>query len=719
MNALQAQLSELQVEYEQLQANYIPENVEDLERRVRELYVAAAGNDALQIQARDLLRKTRELRQKPESQSESPVEMVNKARVRINLGGTVQDFRDAIDMLDNVLRLDPDNVQAVELLESIALKSPSLKNEVIEMLRRLSSSQAREAVERIDKPSQTEPSRSKTESTSSTASPRAPASDEVEILQKQLIDIYYQGEYRRTIQICNSILSYDPDNRLAKEYKAKAEDYIQRGVVPDVRLPLDARIAFNRGTSAIRASQYEEAKVLFESALRTAKGSGIDYWKDAEEALQQIDNLALSKDLRDAGDRLVAKDRWEEALESYENALAVIDEPRARRKYELLSHIVKQHKRATVQVALVSGQLLEMANTIVELRSVVNDARVELPESQKLLELVATVEARARDVRARLQERGETLLAQSDNAPAVSERLRLAQDSLQNLEAAHALQPEDSNTDNVRIQAQAQVSKLENIKAVIEGARQRLSKRDSSSLNEIRAALEDLTEYAEDPVYRSTVATLHHQVLEQAQLALEHKDLLDARSWLTKAEDRPFNILGRSHDVKRLEKILEEQEGEISRAKTQKQLRKYGALAGGILGVIVLFALTSTIWRPLLFPTATATPTVTPTSTPMPTVTPTDVPTPTSVPSPTPLAELCFGVTKGDFATYPVRENPDARGTILGNAPRERRVRILDQVRDKDGQQWYKIDYGDQDVIQQGWILARYVTEATECPRLP
>src|SRR5262249_39782860 len=128
---------------------------------------------------------------------------------------------------------------------------------------------------------------------------------------------YYAGDYQKTIDLANRILAAQPDNAAALDYRQKSEDNLLRGVVPDHRIPFDARVAYNRANSLVRAGNYEEAERLYREARDLAERSGITSWKDAEQALLDIQDLALARELLADGDRLLASDDWQGALRKY------------------------------------------------------------------------------------------------------------------------------------------------------------------------------------------------------------------------------------------------------------------------------------------------------------------------------------------------------------------------------------------------------------------
>ena len=102
-------------------------------------------------------------------------------------------------------------------------------------------------------------------------------------------------------------------------------------------------------------------------------------------------------------------------------------------------------------------------------------------------------------------------------------------------------------------------------------------------------------------------------------------------------------------------------------------------------------------------------------TTPIRTSAPTPTPIPTNTPVPT---ELCRGVTKAG-SDRNVRDRPDDNAERIGFVAAETPAIILDQTRDKQGKLWYKIQYGSEPFVQQGWILAEFMIEITTCARLP
>ncbi|MFN8374483.1 MAG: hypothetical protein U0694_16595 [Anaerolineae bacterium] len=69
--------------------------------------------------------------------------------------------------------------------------------------------------------------------------------------------------------------------------------------MPDHRILFDARVAYNRANPRC-AGNGDEAEKLYREARDLAGRSGIMNWKDAEQALLEIQDLALARELLNA-----------------------------------------------------------------------------------------------------------------------------------------------------------------------------------------------------------------------------------------------------------------------------------------------------------------------------------------------------------------------------------------------------------------------------------
>src|SRR5690606_8784211 len=64
---------------------------------------------------------------------------------------------------------------------------------------------------------------------------------EIDDVLSELTQAYDAGDYQQAVDRPNRILAQQPRNPTALEYRQKAEDSLIRGVVPDHRIPFEAR----------------------------------------------------------------------------------------------------------------------------------------------------------------------------------------------------------------------------------------------------------------------------------------------------------------------------------------------------------------------------------------------------------------------------------------------------------------------------------------------
>ena len=582
----------------------------------------------------------------------------------------------------------------------------------------------------------------------------------------ELTQAYYAGDYQQTVDLANRVLAQQPGNPTALEYRQKAEDNLIRGVVPDHRIPFEARVAYNRANSLVRAGNYDEAERLYRDARDAAERAGILSWKDAEQALLEIQDLALARELLNEGDRLMETDNWTEALRKYEGALRVVaNDPQAEERIDILRRVQQDADQAGAQLSMLSGTLPEQAQQLQNVLSIIARARQRLPNSQRLAQLLESANQRLNAIKTQLYDQAKAGLVRANNANSLEERLLLFNEAMGLMDLAVKLDPGDTDLSDQLMGTRTRVSDMERARGVIERASALIAQNFENELTQARSMLTGLTEYAQDPRYRTVVSDLLSRYLERVEDALEEGDLDAAQSWLEATHDEPFNILGRRAEVQRLENALRGQ-------RSSKRLR-----LATIAGIIIILggigvALSQPVWVPLMFPPPTATPTVTPTAsdtptpsdtptstdtptatntateTPTPSITPTSSPTitpswtvtPSLTPShtatpthtatatvsptitdtptitPTP-AVLCTIFVPGPEAIN-VRAGPTITSDRVGQIPPGNVVQVAgQQIGTQDGRVWYLVNatIGTSASIR-GWVRADTVREVETCP---
>ncbi|NJL56766.1 hypothetical protein HC928_17650, partial [bacterium] len=569
------------------------------------------------------------------------------------------------------------------------------------------------------------------------------------------------GEYQQTIDLANRVLSQDPNSPTALEYRQKAEDNIIRGVVPDHRIPFDARVAFNRAKSLERAGNYDDAERLYREARDLAERSGILAWKDAEQALLDIQDLALARELLSDGDRLLSADNWSDAIRKYEGALRVVaNDPQAEERLEMARRIQQDADQAGLLLSTVSGTLADQVSQLSSIQTLLARVRQLLPASQRLNGLQTEVNNRMASIKAQLNDQAQNALLRAKDALSLEERLLYSNDALKLLELAGTLDPSDARLSELTLEARALSSDMQRARQVIDRSAALVAQNFDTELAQARNMLAGLTHYAQDERYRSVVNDLLARYMERAEMALEDGDVAEATTWLETMKDEPFRVLGRRPEVVRLE-------NQIRRDRSRGRLQIMGIIGAFFILIGLGAALTREQWMAIIDPpptntaTATYTPSVTATRppaapptphrnrdeyahvtvTPSLTITPsetathtltpthTSTPTPTATNTPTPTITntptatevppyLCVVLNQGANGRINVRGTPN--GTQIGFLPVDSSAEVYQQER-VNGVVWYQIRFviGQSSVIE-GWIRSDTVQIFGDpCPDVP
>ncbi len=722
--------------------------------------------------------------------------LLRRARIRIEIAGDDDDVDEAIDILAEALGLNPQDPDVLALLQEAAGRSQQATQRVNDLYARYGikapSPKSITPVPPIPVVSVTEPPRQYPTSSGypapeeeiyqETSARRMPgrttnygsSSADLDEMVSDLTQAYYSGEYQQTVDYANRILTHQPGNPTALEYRQKAEDNLIRGVVPDHRIPFDARVAYNRANSLVRAGNYDEAEKLYREARDLAERSGILSWKDAEQALLDIQDLALARELLMDGDRLIKTDNWAEALRKYEGALRVVpNDPQAEERIETLRRLQQETDQAAVQLSMLNGPLHEQVAQLQNVLNILMRVRQILPDSQRLTQLTQTANNRLSGIKTQIIDQAQTALNRAQNGNRLDERFSLTNEALQLLELGTKLDPSDTSLSSQLLETRATTSDMQRAKQVIERAAALIAQNFDNELSQARSMLAGLRDYAQDERYRNVVSDLLARYIERAEFAVEEGNAGDAEAWVSALHEDPFRVLGRRSEIIRAENSL-------------KSMRRRSTLRlSGIVGGIIIFGFISAfatrgVWSPVLFPPPTSTPTITPTpsdtpfptDTPLPSLTPTPSQTPTSTntptwtftpsptitpsftvtasltptetttpthtptitptltPSLTPTETLTPTVTNTPpvlcriFNNSPdgvrVRAQPSVKGILIGNLPVRASADVLRQDRSvDDGRVWYYIYAvieGSSEI--KGWVRSDTVTPFDNCPTL-
>ena len=781
----------------------LQKQIDDLRRRLHDLPADAdsAAVNELEREARALLQDAKNTPQEAAAQAlfaemaraSSPATSVvsttsirgllRRARIRIEIAGDDDDIDEAIDILAEALALNPKEGEVIQMLEQAGQASPQAAQRVNDLFNRY-------GVQRQPPPLDESPATDESQEITPAAPPAAGMRDlarttgsmtpvtyptssgyppperelradkptnsgrrtpgqgpiyvgsDIDETLSEVTQAYYAGDYQLVVDLANRVLNQQPGNATALEYRQKAEDNIIRGVVPDHRIPFDARVSFNRANSLVRAGNYDEAERLYREARDLAERSGILSWKDAEQALLDIQDLALARELLNEGDRLMATDNWPDAMRRYEGALRVMpNDPQAEERIERVRRIQQDAESASVQLTTLGGSLSEQATQLQHVLGTIARLRQQLPNSQRLAQISAEANNRLNGIKTQVTDQAQAALTRAHSSTSVDDRLSMTSDALALLEQGVKLDPGDGTLSQMLLEARASVSDMQRAKQVIERASSLIAQNYDNDLVQARSMLSGLMDYAQDSRYRAVVGDLLNRYLERAVTAVDEGDVEEAEALIQSIREEPFNILGRRAEVARIE-------NSIRSMRQRSQFRLAGIIGGSIIIIVLVIIGTRGTWEPIINPPPTSTPTATftpsdtppPSNTPPPSSTPTDTPTATAsltpsdtptatftpsqtlTPSETPLPTdtptatatpryLCQVINLSNENKF-LRSQPTTGSLQVGQLPPGRLANVLQQERNEAGELWYFITFSADGILETGWTRSNNVSIA-------
>ena len=540
MEYVAKRLSSLRNRIDNLSDSATASELSELESEARAV-MAEAKNTPYEDEARDLFTQLarRSAPNAPRSEGSSEVRgLLRRARIRIDVASDDTDIDEAIDILAEALELDPDNRETQSLLADAASQSSQHAMKVEGLLDRygieLDTSAPPEesdnsydpvppspAYEDSDEPSS--PSPAFTPQPSSESLPPMPSEGDP---LAEVSKAYYAGDYQKAVEAADRVLANDPDNAQAIEYRQKSEDNLMRGVVPDHRIPFDARVAYNRANSLVRAGNYDEAQELYRQARDIAGRSGISQWSDVEQALLDIQDLALARELINDGDRMLAADDWENAIRKYEGALRVVpNDPLAEERIDLVTRVKDAYDQVTVQLNMMSGGLMDRAENLNGILNSLAMIRQTLPASERLQQLVREVRTRNEGIKSQLMSQANNILTRAETASSMDEKSKLAQESRSLLTVAVGLDPTDPTSTSALQRAEQIYGEMEEGRQNLERATALTAQNTEGELSQARAILTNMKEFSSDARYRAAVADLLASHLGYIEAAIDRGDV--------------------------------------------------------------------------------------------------------------------------------------------------------------------------------------------------
>lgn len=705
-------INDLRERMDQADSSQLLELSEEARSLLKEAY-----DTELYEEARDLFRKIRRRVESDEvsndKNSENIVNQIHQESLIIE-GGSIGEVENAVrrlkQILNNLSNENQDLIQKVlKSLDLAANRNAHIRELVISILKAdtiKSKSGVNELRIELEKDNNGSRNEKNNDIYQKEQQIRSRTDDEKYVNERlaEARRLFYAGDYHQAIDIYSEILQIDEDNKEAKTRLARAEDNILRGVVPDNKVPFDARMAFGKAQSLERAGRYDEARQSYEKALEDARKGGPELanWAPPMEALLRIEEYAVAHETRDEADEFMKEDKWDEAIDKYQRVLKLIpDDSHSKRRLDLLKNIQTQVSNVSGKLSFLTGDSIEKGKKVTELLHDVEILRHELPESLRLREISSQIRSKGGELKNRMIERSKQLISQAEIVSTLIEKKRIVDEASQLLNYSLELDADDKEIYNLLQLVSEEQAELEEAIQSLNEAKKLVGSSIESDRRQAKALLSELTAYSRDRTYIQLVTLLRQQYLSAIQKKLQQNQVEEADSLLSTVHKEPFSLLGQSDEAWRLEQ-------KIKQKRNRKLLTRIAYGFAGFVGFAILLVVTRSFWLPVIVPSRNETPTytITPTYTPSKTLTPTRTLTPTATITPTATSQPGFGAIKND--TY-ARISPASGSAIVFYINATEAVEIIEQSRDADGKLWLhvKITSGDSELT--GWVLGNQV----------
>lgn len=612
------ELSEVQARIEDLRQRSAVATTEELEALLNDS--RRLLKDAFQTEHEEDARKLfRELRARVDSGDSTRIptffddgsvgvdfpKHIAKARLQSESNSS-EDISLAIQTLIDILkRVGPDDtetrLQVLDILQTIASKGKIFGKQIADMIKPSEIRQTQSITDLLKNLSKSEfsqhylddqpihPPGRENEQFSSSSSTSIIGNNTV---FEKLADArrkYYAGEYYAAIDVLSEVLRLEPENAEARKRLDEAEDNIIRGIVPDTRVPYEARVAFGRGQSLERAHKFEDAKFAYTLALEEARKGGpeLTNWPAAIEALLRIEQEIIAEQTRDEANEYLRQDKWREAIGKYEIVLKLSpDDSKAKQNIELLRTVQQQYEKARIQLTAMSGSLGEMAQLVLNIQVSIQILRPQMPDSRLLTTIDEEIKAKANNLKNRMVDRANSLLIRVTLTPSIIERKRMLLDAVKILDQAVLIAPDD-NAYELSLAASLDLAKISDADKGLADARRLINSSTEQDARLAKQKLHELREFNQDPVFRQLVNLLLRQYLNYAEDNLQEKRYEAAALWIKSTKENIFKGAESFEDVKLVDKAFEQRK----KNNTIKRVAYIFGVLFFIIATIIVFIL--------------------------------------------------------------------------------------------------------------------------------
>lgn|GEM_PF-1634270 len=230
------------------------------------------------------------------------------------------DIKQGIEQIRQWLIEDPEDQDTYNLVVGIAKESPALNDEIYNLLQGMASKghvAAKEALETLDSMRETpNPNFGARDGSQNQTNTQIPHE---QILMNEADNAYYAAEYETAIPLYQQILQLQPDNQRARQQLDKAELNRFTGK-PRSDIPRDAIRYYRQARSFIAAKDFNAAINLLSAAVEEAHNKGVEF-REANIALNRLQDLLTNVQYITKAEIFVQSGDWENALDQYKKAL--------------------------------------------------------------------------------------------------------------------------------------------------------------------------------------------------------------------------------------------------------------------------------------------------------------------------------------------------------------------------------------------------------------
>lgn len=677
--------------------------LEQVQRAIEDLYRKAEGGD--KVESLRLLQRVIALKQNqmkmntaPQRKADSHIEeTLARAQRQVELG-TTETVSSVIGTISEVLLDEATEGEyferAVEILRTAHKKHPALEQDILALVERLP-----DTVQFLNTPAQPQQVTPSTESLATSPTP-APSSqpaehNEMEQLQAEAIDKYYRGEFTAAASLYRRILQIDPNNAHGHQYLERCEYNIQNNIIPDRRIPPQARDRYNRATSLANGRNFSQAKTACLEALNIFRSStDLSVWPDAESLMQRIEEHLDADKEAQLGKAAMEDTRWDAARQHYKNALNLDPtNPEASFMVNLVQKIGQVYTKAQ-KVLTRQGNPVNLAPDLLQAREVLTQIVAEVPDNQALLSQLYEIDNRIATARSDTQKQADALMEQAalgqgglegqidriDRAIYIySQALRIGFDEyLRDRHDAASRQWDELNL---------LLSNLKEVDELIRQDRPGAWQQAFATLESLKNRHPADVQITKDPYYLALVSSLQERMVNMGETALDEKDLSRAHGWFNQASMSFFNEMvgDQTH--------LTEAKGRLTSARRSIWIQNIAKIGGGLAVVLIVgFGLSQISFEGLL----SSTPPPAPTATVIP-ATPTPVPVQASV----------------DVDALNVRRGPGINYGVLTVSRQDDVVTVIGREEDST---WVQICCFDG---ESGWVNVKYMVLSDDLSNVP